>query len=66
MAWVKNLDLDDKSSNGKLHSPARSWRVTYIKHTWERTGNGSKFWTPTGSSAPLDKCLTIEALCSLD
>lgn len=46
MTLVGNLDLDDKSSNEKIHGPARNWHVLLVKHTWERTENSSKFLDP--------------------
>lgn len=46
MTLVANLDLDDKSSNEKIHGPARNWHVLLVKHTWKRTENSSKFLDP--------------------
>lgn len=46
MTLVGNLDLHDKSSNRKIHGPARNWHVLLVKHTWERIENSSKFLDP--------------------
>lgn len=64
MTLVGNLDLDDKSSNKKMHGPARNWHVLWVKHMWERIVWNS--WTPASSYNPFYKCLMIKAFCSLD
>lgn len=43
MTWMKNLDLDGKSSSGKMHGPARNWHVLLLNHVRERIENSSKF-----------------------